>query len=116
MASAGGAACEGAGAPILLVHVEQTKRATLRFGRNPLNSRRNGLPKGVRGVQLWCCDGDEPAPDERDWHLLGEYSRSPHVYVLMNAQPQTLTFRAVYIDRHNRTGAFSTPATATVNP
>ena len=107
---------EQAGAPLLVADVSQTKRAILKFGPNPLKQRKNALPGGMRGVRLWYYLGSGPPPNEKDWVFLDDANRSPYANVAMNAQPITITYRAAYIDRQNRTGAFSTPVTVTINP
>ena len=107
---------EEAGHPLLVADVSQSKRVTLKFGKNPLNQRQNGLPAGVRCVRLWYFVGSGPPHNEDDWVFLNEDSRSPYTHVAMNPEPMTITFRAAYVDRHNRVGAFSDTVTVTINP
>lgn len=107
---------EEAGAPVLIVDFGQPNRATLKFGRSPLNRRQNALPPGIRGVRLWSFEGNGPPPNEDDWRYLNEDNRSPYTHVIENSEPLTITYRAAYIDRHNRVGAFSEPVTVTINP
>jgi len=104
------------GAPLLAVDIGQTKRATLKFGVNPLNQRQNALPAGMRGCRLWYYIGSGPPPNETDWIFLDDDNRSPYTHVTMNPEPMTITYRAAYVDRHNRIGAFSEPVTVTINP
>ena len=107
---------EEVGAPLLVVDIAQPKRAALKFGKNPLNQRRNALPAGMRGVRLWYFQGDGPPAHESDWKFLDDDSRSPYTHVTMNDEAMTLTYRAAYVDRQNRVGAFSEPVTVTINP
>ena len=104
------------GAPLLVVDIGQPKRATLKFGVNPLNQRQNALPAGMRGCRLWYYIGSGPPPNETDWIFLDDDNRSPYTHVTMNPEPMTITYRAAYIDRHNRVSAFSEPVTVTINP
>ena len=105
-----------AGAPLITADVGQHKRAILKFGPNPLNARHNALPAGIRRVRLWYYIGNGPPTDEKDWQFLDDDNRSPYTHVTMNAQPMTITYRAAYVDRHNRVGAFSDPVTVTISP
>ena len=107
---------EEVGAPLITADVSQHKRAILRFGPNPLNQRHNALPAGIRRVRLWYYIGNGPPTDEKDWQFLDDDNRSPYTHVTMNAQPMTITYRAAYVDRHNRVGAFSDPVTVTISP
>ena len=104
------------GAPLLVVDIGQSKRATLKFGKNPLNQHQNALPAGMRGCRLWYYIGSGPPPEEKDWVFLDDDNRSPYTHVTMNPEPMTITYRAAYIDRHNRVSAFSEPVTVTINP
>ena len=109
-------AIEEVGAPLLLADFSQSKRVTLRFGKNPKNQRQNALPTGMRGVRLWQFVGNGPPHAEKDWQFLNDCNHSPYTHVTMNPEPMTVTFRAAYVDRHNRVGAFSEPVTVTINP
>lgn len=111
-----GGAIGEVGPPLLVVDISQPKRATLKFGPNPLNQRHNGLPSGMRGVRIWCYLGSGPPPEESDWQFLDDDNRSPYTHVTMNAEPLTITYRVAYVDRHNRTSAPSEPVTVTINP
>lgn len=107
---------EGMLPPLLVVDIGQAKRAALYFGPNPLNARLNGLPEGVRGVRLWYVLGSAPPAEEKAWVFLDEDNRSPYMHVTMNAEPLTITYRASYVDRHNRISAPCAPVTVTINP
>ena len=109
-------AIEEVGAPLLVVDIGQSKRATLKFGRNPLNQRQNALPAGMRGVRLWYFIGSGPPPNEKDWQFLDDDNRSPYTHVTMNPDPMTVTYRAAYVDPHNRVGEHSEPVIVTINP
>lgn len=91
------------------------KRATLKFGKNPLNAHQNALPKGIRGVRIWQCPGDTPPVKDEDWRFLDDCNRSPYTHVLMNSRPLTISYRVAYIDRKNRAGLPSDPVTVTIN-
>jgi len=107
---------EEAGHPMLDIDVSERKRAKIKFGPNPLNARHNALPAGIRRVRLWYYIGSGPPPEEKDWIFLDDDNRSPYTHVTMNAQPLTITYRAAYVDRHNRVGAFSDTVTVTISP
>jgi len=107
---------EEVGAPLLTAEVSQRKRAILKFGPNPLNARQNALPAGMRGVRIWYYIGSGPPAEEKDWVFLDDDNRSPYTHVTMNPEPLTITYRAAYVDRHNRVGAFSDTVTVTINP
>lgn len=111
-----GGAIEDVGPPLLVVDIGQPKRATIKFGKNPLNGRENALPPGMRGCRIWYYQGSGPPPQESDWQFLDDDNRSPYTHVTMNAEPLTITYRVAYVDRHNRVGAPSEPVTVTINP
>ena len=105
-----------AGQPLVAIDISQPKRATIKFGKNPNNAHQNALPTGIRGVRLWYWLGSGEPPKEEDWVFLDDDNRSPYTHVTMNSEPMTITYRAAYVDRHNRVGAPSEPVTVTINP
>jgi len=107
---------EEAGHPMLDIDVGERKRAKIKFGPNPLNARQNALPAGIRGVRIWYYIGSGPPAEEKEWVFLDDDNRSPYTHVTMNPEPLTITYRAAYVDRHNRVGAFSDTVTVTINP
>jgi len=107
---------DAVGAPLLVIDIGQPKRATLKFGVNPMNQRHNALPAGMRGVRIWYYLGSGPPPEEKDWVFLDDDNRSPYTHVTMNPEPMTITYRCAYVDKHNRVSAFSEPVTETINP
>jgi len=80
----------------------------LHFGPDPEDENSNALPEICRA------QGGVP-PAASGWVFIAEISHSPHVDVLGNSAPVTVTYRFQYVDRLGRPGSFSDPVTVAVS-
>ena len=89
-------------------------QVTIHWGQNPSNEGRNGKPAGVLACRLYYALGGIPA-NPSAWVELCSDTESPHLHELHNAAPQTVAYRAQYIDKKLQGGPFGDPVVCTVS-
>jgi hypothetical protein len=99
--------------PIVLVDTSQRLQATVHFGPNPSDERKNPKPEFVHAVELWYCFGAAPT-DAAAFVFLALDTASPYVQIFAGLQAVTVTYRLRWVDRLGRPGPFSEPVTVTI--
>jgi len=100
--------------PIVLVDTGQRLQATIHFGPNPSDERKNPKPEFVHAAELWYCFGAMPA-DAASMVFLALDTASPYVHMFAGLQAVTVTYRLRWVDRLGRPGPFSEPVTVTIS-
>ena len=100
--------------PIILVDTGQRNQATVHFGPNPSDERKNPKPEFVHGAELWYCFGAVPT-DVTAYVFLALDTASPYVHVFLGLQAVTVTYRLRWVDRLGRPGPFGPPVTVTIS-
>jgi len=100
--------------PLTLVDTAQRLQATIHFGPNPQDERRNLKPEICHGAELWYCFGAAPA-DVSAYQYLALDTNSPYVHVVTGVQAVTVTYRLRWVDRLGRPGPFGDPVTVTIS-
>ena len=99
--------------PIVLVDTSQRLQATIHFGPNPSDERKNPKPEIVHAAELWYCFGAMPT-DAAAMVFLALDTASPYVHIFAGLQAVTVTYRLRWVDRLGRPGPFSEPVTVTI--
>jgi hypothetical protein len=99
--------------PIVLVDTSQRLQATVHFGPNPSDERKNPKPDFVHAAELWYSFGGVPA-DAAAYVFLALDTASPYVQIFGGLQAVTVTYRLRWVDRLGRPGPFSEPVTVTI--
>jgi len=99
--------------PIVLVDTSQRLQATIHFGPNPSDERRNPKPEFVHAVELYYSFGAAPT-DAAAYVFLAVDTASPYVHLFSGLQAVTVTYRLRWVDRLGRPGPFSEPVTVTI--
>jgi hypothetical protein len=99
--------------PIVLVDTSQRLQATVHFGPNPSDERKNPKPDFVHAAELWYCFGAAPT-DAAAFVFLALDTASPYAHIFAGLQAVTVTYRLRWVDRLGRPGPFSEPVTVTI--
>ncbi len=99
--------------PIVLVDTKQRLQATIHFGPNPSDERKNPKPEFVHAAELYYSFGGVPT-DAASYVFLAQDTASPYVHLFGGLQAVTVTYRLRWVDRLGRPGPFSEPVTVTI--
>ena len=99
--------------PIVLVDTGQRLQATIHFGPNPSDERKNPKPEICTGAEIWYCFGAMPT-DAAAMVFLALDTHSPYVQIFAGLQAVTVTYRLRWVDRLGRPGPFGDPVTVTI--
>lgn len=100
--------------PLVFVDTSQRLQATVHFGPNPSDERKNPKPEIAHGAELWYCLGPAPA-DVTAYQFLALDTASPYVHAFAGLQAVTVTYRLRWVDRLGRPGPFGDPVTVTIS-
>ena len=100
--------------PIIHLDFSIRHQVTVHWGPNPGNEHLNGKPAGVQGCEIQYVKNEEPE-DENAWFNLGMDTDSPLLHEVHETSATTYIYRARYVDKKLRTGAFGDPARCTVS-
>lgn len=100
--------------PLVKVDTRQRLQATIHFGKNPEDERRNAKEDFVLGAEIWWCPGTVPA-DVTAYQLLALDTNSPYVHIFGGLLAVTVTYRLRWLDKLGRPGPFGDPVTVTIS-
>jgi hypothetical protein len=100
--------------PIVLVDTSQRLQATVHFGPNPQDERKNPKPEIAHAAELWYSFGGAPT-DAAAYQFLALDTNSPYTHVFAGLQAVTVTYRLRWVDRLGRPGPFGDPVTVTIS-
>jgi hypothetical protein len=99
--------------PLVKVDTDQRLQATIHFGPNPQDERKNPKPEIAHGAEIWFCLGPAPAAVTA-YELLALDTNSPYVHAFTGVAAVTVTYRLRWVDRLGRPGPFGDPVTVTI--
>jgi hypothetical protein len=100
--------------PLLLLDFSVRRQVTVHWGPNPSNERENGRPAGTIGCQVQTARGGIPA-EESAWVALEIDTESPIIHLVNETAPTVYAYRARYVGKSLKLGAFGFPVVCTVN-
>jgi len=100
-------------APLLLLDFSVRRQVTIHWGPNPHNEHQNARPAGTIGCQIEYAIGGIPA-SENDWHVLETDTESPCIHSVHEEAATTIAYRARYVGKNLKLGAYGDPVVCTV--
>ncbi|MFH0887686.1 MAG: hypothetical protein V1871_00560 [Planctomycetota bacterium] len=106
--------------PLLLLDWSQRGEVLIHFGVNPSNEKRNAKPPKIAGAKIWYRIKTgltaEASAKAGSWTFLTDNTNSPYTHIFSITEPTSVEYRAQWLDKQMRTGAFSQTAKCVVSP